>query len=188
MLSVAGLGLAIVCGPAGHLRVQNLEGRLVHPLQGLSGKATVFVFIASDCPLANAYSPELARIYEAFHANGIRFESVYEDGDISPQTARAHAHDYAYRFSGLIDSRHELAASLEATVTPEAVVVDSSGKVLYRGRIDNTYASLSRRRGVTSVKDLRAALDAICKGLPIQEKETQAIGCAIPPKNWKLNG
>jgi hypothetical protein len=174
-----------VSGVHSRVSLQTLEGQWVNPLRQTTAKATVFVFISTDCPLANSYAPEINRIYTEYSSKRIAFQSVYED-EVTARFAKAHARSYGYRFSGMVDTHHDFAATLGALVTPECVVVGPSAKILYRGRIDNTYASVSRRRGVTTIKDLRAALSAITKGEPVSVKETTAIGCAIPSKNWKL--
>ena len=45
-----------------------------------------------------------------------------------------------------IDRDRAIATAARATVTPEAVVIDRAGVVRYRGRIDDTYVALGRRR------------------------------------------
>ena len=60
-----------------------------------------------------------------------------------------------------------------------------NGQVLYRGRIDNVYASLGKRRPAATEHDLRKALDEILDGKPVSTPETKAIGCYIPPPGVK---
>jgi hypothetical protein len=152
-------------------------------LKAVGATGGVFIFIATDCPLSNAYAPEIDRIYRLYHGVGVSFQSVYEDGQLTISQAEHHSKEYAYEFGGLLDSNHRFAFKLGAKVTPEAVVVSRSGKIVYRGRIDNTYASVAQRREVTTVRDLRLALDAVCKNEKVPHPQTKAIGCAIPPSN-----
>jgi hypothetical protein len=59
------LAIATIAGPvsAGPLRVLDLDGRPVDPLGPNPGvKATVFVFIATDCPIANRYAPDIQQL------------------------------------------------------------------------------------------------------------------------------
>jgi hypothetical protein len=51
--------------------------------------------------------------------------------------------------------------------------------VLYRGRIDNLYPSLSQRRAAATEHDLQDALDAITADKPIKKAQWPATGCAI---------
>jgi len=66
------------------------------------------------------------------------------------------------------------------TITPEAAIVNSAGKVVYRGRIDNSYAALGQARRAPTSHDLRDALDATLAGKPAPNPKTKALGCYIP--------
>jgi hypothetical protein len=91
-----------------------------------------------------------------------------------------HLHDYRYGgIPAVIDGRRKIANRARATVTPEAVVVDSRGEIRYRGRIDNFYADLGKPRQQVTAHDLRDALDAVLAGRVVPHPETRALGCAI---------
>jgi hypothetical protein len=79
----------------------------------------------------------------------------------------------------LIDRRHELVRQLGATVTPEAAVIGAHGELLYRGRIDDGYVSLGKRRFEATTHDLRDALEAVLAGKPVAAPRTATVGCAI---------
>ncbi len=144
-------------------------------------RATVLLFIAHDCPIANGYAPEIRRIASAYGPRGVAFDLVYVEPGLSPVAARAHEASYGYRLSALRDTSHVLVKMTGADVTPEAVVLAPDGTVLYRGRIDDKYPTLGIQRTVITRHDLRAALDAVLAGRPVSVRDTQAVGCAIPP-------
>jgi len=84
----------------------------------------------------------------------------------------------------LRDLSFELVEQTGVTIAPEVAVVSPEGKCLYRGRIDNLYAALGKRRIKATQHDLRDALDAILKGIPVPQETTKSIGCYIPkPKS-----
>ena len=64
-------------------------------------------------------------------------------------------------------------------VTPEVAVVNADGKIVYRGRIDNSFAGLGQSRRTATVHDLREALDATLAGKSAAHPETKAVGCYI---------
>lgn len=70
-------------------------------------------------------------------------------------------------------------------MTPETVVIDRSGAVRYRGRIDNFYVAFGRSRQVVTVHDLRDALDAVLAGKPVAAPDTEPVGCFIVPANQR---
>ena len=82
--------------------------------------------------------------------------------------------------SGIFDTKHRMVSALGATRTPEAVLVDAEGKILYRGRINNRYPELGKARRVITEHDLRAALSEATSGKPVTVSRTTAIGCYIP--------
>jgi hypothetical protein len=79
----------------------------------------------------------------------------------------------------LRDPRHDLVKAAGATITPEAVVVDPQGRVLYRGRIDDRYVSLGVERPIATRHDLDEALTDIVAGKAPRQATTQAVGCYI---------
>ncbi len=74
-------------------------------------------------------------------------------------------------------ARNELAALFAPKNFPEAFLVDPSGTVRYRGRIDDLYSDLDKKRSEPTHRDLLDAMTAIATGHPIAVPETKAIGC-----------
>lgn len=140
----------------------------------------LLVFIASDCPVSNAYAPEIQRICRDYAGRGVRCTLVYEDPGITPGAVRAHLAEYGYGgIDTRIDASGAIARKLGATVTPEAAVVDTRGAIRYRGRIDNFHAALGKPRQQVTSRDLRDALDAVVANRTVARPRTPAIGCYI---------
>jgi DNA-binding transcriptional ArsR family regulator len=164
---------------AASLQIRALDGRIIDLFRP-AGVANVLFFISSDCPISNSYAPEIQRICREYEKKGIACSLLYEDLDLSQSAARKHLDEYRYRLAtAAIDSDRKAANRSQATVTPEAVVVDSRGEIRYRGRIDNFYAALGKPRQVVTVHDLTEALDAVIAGKPVANPETKALGCYI---------
>jgi hypothetical protein len=141
--------------------------------------ATVDLFVATDCPIANGYAPEIERLHDAYLAKGISFRLVFPDRDLTEETVRRHLADYGLTVPFVIDRDHAFVKRASATTTPEAVVFDPKGVILYQGRIDNRYSDLGDRRGTVTELYLRDALDAILAGKRPAVAKTEAIGCLI---------
>jgi hypothetical protein len=149
------------------------------PLQLHDQKAAVFFFVAVDCPISNSYAPEINRIIKASKNKGLDFYIVYSDANLSLADAKKHMKEYGYTCPGLMDTRQALAKKLKATVTPEAVVVDAHGKVLYQGRVDNWYEDFGKQRYNATTHELQDALDEILSGKKVTTPVTKAVGCPI---------
>ena len=146
----------------------------------MSGKkATALIFIARDCPISNAYATELAQLSRDFAPRGVAFRFVYEDTQ-SLADAKKHAKDFSLPGAISIDPKGAIAKSAGANVTPEAVLVNASGAIVYRGRISDLYAKYGKRRRVAIKHDLRDALNgALQKNASTRLVTTKAIGCFI---------
>jgi len=144
------------------------------------GAANVLIFVSSDCPISNGYAPEIQRVCGAYRPKGVRCSLVYEDLHIDAAAVRKHLEEYRYAgIPAVIDGDRAVARRTGASVTPQAVVLDATGKVRYRGRIDNFYAALGQPRQRATVHDLRDALDAVTAGRTVATPETEALGCFI---------
>lgn len=160
----------------------DVAGRTRRPLDEAwkQGKtAAVLFFVTTDCPIANRFAPEINRICRDYGARKLAFYIVQVDALLKAPQAAAHAKAYGFTCPVLLDRRHELVRFCGAHVTPEVAVVSTQGKILYRGRIDDRYASLGKPRLQPSKHDLRLALDAVCAGKPVATPRTTATGCYI---------
>lgn len=151
---------------------------------GESGcKALVLIFFGYDCPISNAYSPELDRLHKKYSAQGIEFCVVYADADLTKDDARKHSKEYGFGFPAILDPEMSLALRVGAKIKPEAAILSPRGDLLYRGRIDDLYADFGKRRASPAKRELRDALDSILADKPIAVRRTEALGCDIdlPP-------
>jgi peroxiredoxin len=158
----------------------DLNGHVQRPLDTAGHKATVLIFVWQTCPVANAYAPEIERIYQDYKQRGVAMFVVQVDPELKLDQARKHAKDFGYTMPLLHDPKGALAKHTGATMTPEAVVLLPDGKRIYNGRIDNRQAALGKRRPQATVFDLRDALDAILAGKKIEPRKTEVTGCYIP--------
>jgi peroxiredoxin len=161
------------------VRLVDLDGHAYRLRQALHDAITVVVFTRTDCPISNRYAPDIRELYETYHPRGVEFVLVYVDPRQQPDAIRRHLQEYEYPCSALRDLEHELAAATGATVTPEAVLFDADGEMVYRGRIDDRNIELGTSRSAAGKRDLADALEATLAGEPIAEPFTKAVGCPI---------
>lgn len=156
----------------------DIHGRTHQPLV-VSGRANVVIFITTDCPISNAYAPEINSLVEEYLSRGVKFYVAHVDRDVTIEDVRQHAAEYGFKCPVLLDSQHELVKALGATVTPEAAVIDGERRLAYQGRIDDRYTDFGKKRLAPSQRDLREALDAVLAGRKVANPRTRAIGCYI---------
>lgn len=143
-------------------------------------KATVFVFVATDCPNSNTYAPVLARLYREYSPRGVAFFNVYSDPQETAATVRRHDADFQVPYAALLDPQVKLARQTGARSTPEVVVLAPDGEPLYRGRVDDRFVDFGKTRYQPTENDLQDALDQILRGKAVTHPVTHVLGCAIP--------
>ena len=162
------------------LHVPDADGRLVAPLEAPRARAIVLLFVMRDCPISNAFAPEIERIRGEYAPRGVAFDLVYADPSETGEGARKHAADFGHRSRVLLDPAHVLVRLSGATKSPEAAVLSPAGEVLYLGRIDDRFVDYGKQRPAPRTRDLRAALDAILDGRSPEVARTEAVGCFLP--------
>ena len=164
--------------PGAEVRLADINGGTHQPLVVGERKAVVLIFLSPFCPTANALTPEINRIASEY-ADRFAFYIIEADAEISVTDAKKHAETLEIKAPVLLDPKQEMARLTKAKTTPEAVVLGSEGRTLYQGRINDLYATQTKKLKEPTSHDLRDALDAIAKGKPVSASSTKAIGCSI---------
>jgi peroxiredoxin len=152
------------------------DGRMVALKDLLAkNKAVAVIFVATKCPVSNAYNGRMAALGTEYAAKGIAVVGINSNkAELAPEVA-AHAKEHGFTFPVVKDERNRIADAYGAQKTPEVFVISPKGDLLYHGRIDE---SQDDPKGVKS-PDLRNALEAILAGKPVPAAETKAFGCTI---------
>jgi hypothetical protein len=183
IMAVAGLcGLALVgCSSGPEHELRDIDGVTYGSLERpAEGEWNVLFFVTAACPISNQYAPEIQRICSAYGSKGARCFLVYADPALTAGEVRKHVAAFGHTSPAILDSRLQLTRAAGATVTPEAAVFSKTGSLMYRGRINDFYASLGRPRQRVTQHDLRDALDDLAAGRGVRNARSQATGCFIP--------
>jgi peroxiredoxin len=137
-------------------------------------EAIVVMFMATRCPVSNAYNSRMVELYDDYHPKGVAFLGIDSNKLEKREEIKEHAKEKGFQFPVLKDEKNVIADKFDAQRTPEIFVLNSDFSVLYHGRIDD-----SRREEEVTSHDLRNALDEILAKKPVSVKETKAFGCTI---------
>lgn len=137
-------------------------------------KAIVVMFIATRCPVSNAYNERMVQLYKDYQPKGVAFLAINSNKQEPVKEVAEHAKKHGFQFPVLKDPNNVIADKFGAQVTPEVYVLSPDFTVLYHGRIDD-----SRDPAKVKTHDLRKALDEILAGKQVTVKETKAFGCTI---------
>lgn len=142
---------------------------------------TVYIFLAETCPICQSVSIELKKLDGQYSQLDVKFVGIFPDNALSNEKTRmAFGKKYGLRFPLNGDSGQVITKKLQAEITPEVVVEDDeTHTILYRGKIDNSFASLGKRRTVVTEHYLRDAIESWVFGKKILISKTKAVGCII---------
>ena len=151
-----------------------------HTLQSLAGaRGTAIIFTCNMCPYSLAYEDRIIALAHAYQLRGINFVAINPNNarqqpgeEFEEMVRRAERKDYPFAY--LRDATQAVATAYGARVTPHVFLLDASGHLVYRGRIDDE--AWPER---VTVRDLDAALDAVARGGEVAVASTRAFGCAI---------
>lgn len=166
----------------------NLKGTdgAMHSLDSVKGpRGVAVIFTCNTCPYAKGYEDRLIALAKEFGPKGVGFVAINpNDPKVAPgeefEAMVTRAKEKALPYPYLVDTTQQIAAAYGARVTPHIFLLDASGTLVYRGRIDD-----SLEEGKISKRDLRAALDAVAAGRPVPVATTKAFGCGV---KWSKQG
>src|SRR5262245_6808466 len=134
-------------------------------------KAVVLVFVNTSCPVAQKYFPTLQAMEKEYRDKDVQFVAVNPAEEDTIIAMATQAVKYEVEFPFVKDFGGTSAKSLGITRTPEAVVLDSERRIVYRGRIDDQFRLGGVRKEPTA-RELKDAIDAVLAGKKIATPET----------------
>ena len=137
-------------------------------------KLTVFVFYADHCPCFRIHEARIRELVRVYGPQGVQIFVVDSEVSASPE------HDArAATERGLppitLDPSAKLADALDAEYATYTVVLDATGRIRYRGGIDDDKSVLHD----VPKAYLRDALDDLLAGRDPRFTEGKALGCAL---------
>jgi peroxiredoxin len=160
----------------------NVDGQ-TEALDELGGKAaTVVYWTCNHCPYALAWHDRIADVARDYADRGVRVLAINpNDGARYPadsyEAMQQRVRDEEWPMPYLHDESQEVAHAYGAKTTPDVFVVAADSAIAYRGAPDAD----SGDPGLDAAW-LRAALDDVLAGRPVDRAETKPVGCSI---KWK---
>lgn len=161
------------------MKFTSVNGQLIVPFSDSSTKAVALIFVADTCPIANAFQPSLAAFHKAYADQGVVCIQVHCSSLVTADEVKKHIVDFGITMPVVYDPKQKLGRLTGAKVTPEAIVIDRSGAVRYRGAINNLYASYGKKQRAANTHYLQNAMDDVLAGDPVKTPKTKPVGCFI---------
>ncbi|WP_339746133.1 redoxin domain-containing protein [uncultured Rubinisphaera sp.] len=141
-------------------------------------KASVVVFMGTECPLAKLYAQRLQEMASSTAYQNVNFYGIMSNQHDSDEDIVEYARQHEISFPLLKDLHNRVADQFAAERTPEAFLLDDEYRIRYRGRIDDQFGIGTLLKEPRS-HDLKNALDELLAGKNITFPVTNAVGCII---------
>jgi peroxiredoxin len=158
-----------------------VSGEMMSLEQLKSDQATVVMFICNHCPYVKHINTGLVQLANDYLPQGVSFVGISSNDvqaypDDGPERMKEVAQELGYPFPYLYDESQEVARDYQAACTPDFYLFDGQMKLVYRGQMDGSRPNSGQP--VTG-QDLRAALDSVLGGRPVNPEQKASIGCNI---------
>lgn len=148
--------------------------------QYYSDSISVNFFLLDECRISQNITSEINYSTDHFAHPQFNYYGFFPSSSSTDEKIKKFIADYGLTISYFTDYDKLKTKFYGATVAPEVVVFDEKNQTLiYRGRINNSFAELGRRRRVVTSYDLRTVLEDVLNQRKVKVEETQAIGCYI---------
>lgn len=150
-------------------------------LADLTGPALVVTFVCNHCPYVKHVAAGLAELGRDMAARAVPMVAI-SSNDVTtypqdgPTQMAQEADRHGWTFPYLYDQTQDVARAYSAACTPDTFVFDGDQRLVYRGQLDD---SRPRNDRPVTCADVRAAVDAVLAGRPVDTDQRPSIGCGI---------
>lgn len=144
-------------------------------------KALLVMFLSNHCPYVQHVRGELARLSSDYANSELGIVGICSNDpdaypDDAPERMKVEAETHGYQFPYLIDEDQTVAAAYKAMCTPDFYLFDADGRLVYRGRLDESRPN----SGVpVTGRELRAAIEAVLQDGDVSPDQYPSMGCSI---------
>jgi peroxiredoxin len=161
-----------------------VSGRTVALEDFASSAALLIAFICNHCPFVKHILDGFVACARDFGERGAAVVAISSnDVESYPEDAPAEMSRIArlkgFTFPYLYDESQQVAKAYQAVCTPDFFLFDRDRHLVYRGQFDGSRPG----NGIpVTGSDLRAAAEALLRGLAVPTRQTPSVGCSI---KWK---
>jgi peroxiredoxin len=161
-----------------------------HSLSQYKGKYVVLEWFNPECPFVKKHygSGNMQKLQQEYTGKGVVWLTIDSnapgtEGNITPEQADKIAKAWnAHQTALLLDPDGKVGRAYGAKNTPNMVIIDPAGKIVYEGAIDSK-ATPNPVDIPISANYVKAALDESLAGKPVSQSSTRPYGCSVKYKS-----
>src|SRR5438132_10476614 len=161
-----------------------------HSLSEYKGKYVVLEWFNPECPFVKKHygSDNMQKLQKEYTSKGVVWLTIDSnapgaEGNMTPEQAQKIMSSWkTHQTALLLDPESKVARSYGAKNTPDMIVINPEGKIVYEGAIDNK-ATPNPNDIPSSTNYVKAALDESLAGKPVSSPTTKPYGCSVKYKS-----
>ncbi len=161
-----------------------------HSLSQYKGKYVVLEWFNPECPFVKKHygSANMQKLQQEYTGKGVVWLTIDSnapgtEGNLTPdQAQKVMASWKTHQTALLLDPESKVARSYGAKNTPDMIVINPEGKIVYEGAIDSK-ATPNPGDIPSSTNYVKAALDESLAGKPVSTSTTRPYGCSVKYKS-----
>jgi len=142
-------------------------------------QVTVLVFFSPICPVCQSQTKAICDLYKEYANDSVSFIMIFPHNNFSKHDIRNFLDKYEIGMPVIIDTHNDMVKRWKVSATPEVVVLDSTVRRIYSGKINNAYESVGKYRTVVTEQYLRDAIEAGLRGIMPKVTRTEPVGCIL---------
>lgn len=166
--------------------VDVVTGKSVSLADFASKKVLIVMFICRHCPYVQHVKKAIAVLGLDYANKSVGIVAISANDpaaypDDAPASLAEMAKEEGFNFPLLFDETQDIAKAYTAVATPDTFIFDETRKLVYRGQLDDT-----RPDGEpATAKDVRAAIENLLAGKPVNLHQKPSVGCSIKWKKYQ---
>ncbi|MBC7552651.1 MAG: redoxin family protein [Taibaiella sp.] len=169
--------------PEMNTELKNVDGKMVSFHKAMDKNGLLVMFSCNTCPFVVKNEPVTKKVmaYAAAHKVGmvvINSNEAKRDGDDSYEEMKKYSKKQGLTVPYLTDNNANMADIFGANHTPEVFLFDGSGKLIYKGAMNDNPSDPSGYKKMY----IFDAIDAAVAGKEMNPSATKSIGCSIKRK------
>lgn len=169
--------------PKVDVKMKDVSGKEVSIKDAMGKNGVLVMFSCNTCPYVIKNQDRTKAIAAFALKNNVGViiinSNVAQRSDADSYKAmQDYAKKQGYTYSYTVDEDAQIADAFGATRTPEVFLIDATGKIIYKGAIDDNPSD------ATNVKKefLKEAISENIAGKKVSVKESKSVGCSIKRK------
>ena len=160
-----------------------------HSLSAYKGKYVVLEWFNPECPFVKKHygSGNMQKLQEEYTGRGVVWLTIDSsapgtEGNLTPEQAQKKMTEWKTRQTALLlDPEGKAGRAYGAKNTPDMIIINPEGKIVYEGAIDSK-ATPYPSDIPNSTNYVKIALDESMAGKPVSTSSTKPYGCSVKYK------